>query len=191
MCEEGCIGEGDSDDLYLEAEISSMEVLFCNIIRVKAVSGGRITMPIKKESFERASELGLKIVVLGYDLKVYHVTFEVVVTRLGCPQVLFWVQQRDFIPDLICLPMTGLDLILGLDWLSKNHVLLNCYEKSVYFVAEGSGGPVVVNRYYLNSMTVKCSGCECQGVMLLTTSLSRDEQSLEQISIVCKFPKVF
>ncbi|XP_057734471.1 uncharacterized protein LOC130949880 [Arachis stenosperma] len=223
-----------------------MEVLFRNIIRVKAVSGGRITMPIKKEekkmdeigrvqqpgrvfitsavgaegsetlirgnnkvagkslsalfdsrtthsfiAFERASELGLKIMVLGYDLKVHNVTSEVVVTRLGCPQVLFWVQQHDFVPDLICLPMTGLDLILGLDWLSKNHVLLNCSEKSVYFVPEGSEGPIVVNRYYLNSMTVNYFGCECQGVMLLTTSVSRDEQSLEQIPVVCKFPKVF
>ncbi|XP_052111660.1 uncharacterized protein LOC127743044 [Arachis duranensis] len=80
-------------------------------------------------AFEKANELGLKMVVLGYDLKVYNATHEAMVTRIGCPQVPFRVQQREFVHDLICLPMTGLDLILGLDWLSKNHVLLDCSEK--------------------------------------------------------------
>ncbi|XP_016206279.1 uncharacterized protein LOC107646617 [Arachis ipaensis] len=38
-------------------------------------------------AFEKADELGLKIVVLGYDLKVYNATHEAMVTRLECPQV--------------------------------------------------------------------------------------------------------
>ncbi|XP_016168123.1 uncharacterized protein LOC107610604 [Arachis ipaensis] len=87
--------------------------------------------------------------------------------------------------------MTGLDLILGLDWLSKNHVLLDCSERSIYFMPEGSKGPVLVNSYYLNSMIVNCSGYECQGVMLLTAGVLGDEQSLEQIPVVCEFPEVF
>ncbi|XP_052107544.1 uncharacterized protein LOC127740546 [Arachis duranensis] len=102
-------------------------------------------------AFERASKLGLKIVVLGYNLKVHNATSKAVMTRLGCPQVSFWVQQRDFVHDLICLTMIGLDLIYGLDWLSKNHVLLDCYKKSVYFMPEGLEGPVAVNSYYLKS----------------------------------------
>ncbi|XP_025703544.1 uncharacterized protein [Arachis hypogaea] len=129
--------------------------------------------------FERASELELNIVVLGYDLKIHNATFEAIVTRIGCPQVSFRVQQRDFILDLICLPMIGLDFILGLDWLSKNYVLLNYSEKLVYFMPEGSKGSVVVNSYYLNSMMVNCSGYECHGIMLLTTGVSGDDQSLE------------
>ncbi|XP_072093104.1 transposon Tf2-1 polyprotein isoform X4 [Arachis hypogaea] len=142
-------------------------------------------------AFEKAHELGLRMVVLGYDLKVYNATHEATVTRIGCPQVPFRVQQRKFVHDLICLPMTGLDLILGLDWLSKNHVLLDCSEKSVQFMPEGSEAPVVVNSYYLNSMIVNCSGTECQGIMLLTAGVSGDDQSLEQIPVVCEFPDVF
>ncbi|XP_057740099.1 uncharacterized protein LOC130957247 [Arachis stenosperma] len=130
-------------------------------------------------AFEKADELGLKIVVLDYDLKVYNVTHESMVTRLGCPQVPFRVQQREFVHDLICLPMTCLDLILGLDWLSKNHFILDCFEKSVCFMPEDTEGPVVANSYYLNSMTVNCSGIECQGIMLLTAGVSGDDQSLE------------
>ncbi|XP_015947606.1 uncharacterized protein LOC107472616, partial [Arachis duranensis] len=94
-------------------------------------------------AFEKTHELGLRMVVLGYDLKLYNATHEAMVTRIGCPQVPFRVQQREFVHDLICLPMTGLDLILGLDWLSKNHVCLDCSEKSVQFMPEGSEAPVV------------------------------------------------
>ncbi|XP_016164712.1 uncharacterized protein LOC107607255 [Arachis ipaensis] len=111
-------------------------------------------------AFERANEFGLKIVVLSHDLKVHNATSEAVVTRLGCLQVSFRVQQRDFVHDLICLPMTVRGLILGLDWLSKNHVLLDYSEKSVYFIPEEFEGPIVVNSYYLNSMTVNYSGYE-------------------------------
>ncbi|XP_015950209.2 uncharacterized protein LOC107475076 [Arachis duranensis] len=123
-------------------------------------------------AFEKANELGLRMVVLGYDLKVYNATHEAMVTRIGCPQVSFQVQQREFMHDFICLPMTGVDLILGLDWLSKNHVLLDCSEKSVQFMPEGSKVPVVVNSYYLNSMIVNCSRTECQDIMLLTVGVS-------------------
>ncbi|XP_057745441.1 uncharacterized protein LOC130963328 [Arachis stenosperma] len=129
-------------------------------------------------AFEKANELGLRMVVLGYDLKVYNDTHEAMVTRIGCPQVTFRVQQREFVHDLICLPMIGLDLILGLDWLSKNHILLDCSEKSVQFMPEGSEAPVVANSYYLNSMIVNYSGTECQGIMLLTMGVSVGTWSL-------------
>ncbi|XP_020997319.1 uncharacterized protein LOC110280571 [Arachis duranensis] len=141
--------------------------------------------------FEKANELGLRMVVLGYDLKVHNATHEVMVTRLGCPQVPFQVQQREFVHDLICLLMTDLDLILGLDWLSKNHVLLDYSEKSVQFMPEGSEAPVVVNSYYLNSMIINCSRTECQCIMLLITGVSGDDKSLEQILVVCEFSDVF
>ncbi|XP_057721164.1 uncharacterized protein LOC130935433 [Arachis stenosperma] len=142
-------------------------------------------------AFEKAGDIGLKIVILGYDLKVYNATHEAMVTRLGCPQVPFRIQQPDFVHDLICLPMTGLDLLLGLDWLSKNHVLLDFSAKSMCVMPEDTKGPVVANSYYLNSMMVNCYGAECQGILLLTVGVSGDDQSLEQISVVCEFSEAF
>ncbi|XP_015953373.1 uncharacterized protein LOC107477819 [Arachis duranensis] len=129
--------------------------------------------------FDKASELGLKIVVLGYDLKVYNATHEAMVTRLGCPQVSFRFMQRDFVHNLICLSMIGLDLILGLDWLSENHVLLDCSSKLVIFMPEDTEVPIVLNSYYLNSMMVNCSGTKCQGILLLTAGVLGDDQRLE------------
>ncbi|XP_020997145.1 uncharacterized protein LOC110280438 [Arachis duranensis] len=60
-----------------------------------------------------------------------------------CRQVGFKLEGRDFVHDLICLPMVGLEMILGFDWLSKNRVLL-----------EGENGAVVATGYYLNSIPV-------------------------------------
>ena len=42
---------------------------------------------------------------------------------VGCPME---VAGRKFKLNLICLPMEGLDVILGMDWLSSNHVVIDC-----------------------------------------------------------------
>nr|XP_025625408.1 uncharacterized protein LOC112717650 [Arachis hypogaea] len=130
-----------------------------------------------EEAFEKATELGLKIVVLSYDLKVHNATSEAIVTRLGCPQVSFQVKQSNFVHDLICLPMTGLDLVLGLDWLSKNRLLLNYSERTLHFMSKGSEGPVVAKDFYLNSVIVNWSTCECESVILLAANVLGEKQS--------------
>ncbi|XP_057760445.1 uncharacterized protein LOC130980823 [Arachis stenosperma] len=99
-------------------------------------------------AFEKASELGLKIVVSGYDLKVHNATYEAMIIRLGCPQDAFRFKQHDFFHNLIFLPMIGLDLILELDWLSENHVLLDCSTKIVCFMPEDIEGPVVIETNF-------------------------------------------
>jgi len=35
--------------------------------------------------------------------------------------------------NLICLPLQGLDVILGMDWLSTNRILIDCREKKMLF----------------------------------------------------------
>ncbi|XP_057740068.1 uncharacterized protein LOC130957212 [Arachis stenosperma] len=62
-------------------------------------------------------------------------------------------------------------IILGFDWLSKNQVLLDCFEGSIRFLPEWKGGAVVAEGYYLNSVLVNCGGEECQGYILSQTSV--------------------
>nr|XP_025616960.1 uncharacterized protein LOC112709281 [Arachis hypogaea] len=118
-------------------------------------------------SFAKVEELGLKVSELPFDLHV-HTPHQTVMTRSGCRQVGFKLEGRDFVHDLICLPMVGLQMILGFDWLSKNRVLLDCYERTIQFMPEGENGAVVAVGYYLNSVVVHYSGEECQGYILLT-----------------------
>lgn len=40
---------------------------------------------------------------------------------------------RDFGIDLVCLPLSQLDVILGMGWLGLNRIYINCYSKAVLF----------------------------------------------------------
>jgi len=50
-----------------------------------------------------------------------------------CARCLIEVEGRKYRVNLICLPLEGLDVILGMDWLSTNHILIDCNEKRVVF----------------------------------------------------------
>ncbi|XP_025692775.1 uncharacterized protein [Arachis hypogaea] len=84
-----------------------------------------------------------------------------------------------------------LHMILGFDWLSKNQVLLDCFERTIRFMPEGENGAIVAARYYLNSVMVHCNGEECQGYILLTANASDDTPDLDQIPAVRDFSEVF
>ena len=64
--------------------------------------------------------------MLNYDLIVHTTIFHNALTRRVCQQVPFVIEVRTFIHDLVDLPLCGIDIILGLDWLSNHHVFLDC-----------------------------------------------------------------
>ncbi|XP_016165066.1 uncharacterized protein LOC107607652 [Arachis ipaensis] len=133
--------------------------------------------------FAKVEKLGLKVSELPFDLHV-HIPHQTVMTRSGCRQVGFKLEGRDFVYDLICLPMVRLEMILEFDWFSKNRVLLDCFERTIRFMPKGESGVVIAKGYYLNSVMMHCSGEECQGYILLTANTSGDAQNLDQIPVV-------
>jgi hypothetical protein len=48
-----------------------------------------------------------------------------------CPMVNLKIMEVDFVANLIVLESKGIDVILGMDWLSKHKVLIDCTKKSV------------------------------------------------------------
>ena len=58
-----------------------------------------------------------------------------VTTSLVCLNCLLSIFDRYFSVDLICFLLKDLDVILGMNWLEFNHVHINCYQKSVWFLA--------------------------------------------------------
>jgi len=78
-----------------------------------------------------AKHIGLPISFLDTSMVVSTPTSKFVITHniyLNCP---FYIENRKFLVDLICLPLSQLYVILGTDWLFANEVLLNYAEKSV------------------------------------------------------------
>nr|XP_025621833.1 uncharacterized protein LOC112714425 [Arachis hypogaea] len=141
-------------------------------------------------SFAKVEGLGLKMSEIPFDMHV-HTPHQTVMTRSGCRQIGFKLEGRDFVHDLIYLPMVGLEMILGFDWLSKNRVFLDFFERTIRFMPEGENGAVVATGYYLNSVMVHCSGEGCQGYILLAANALGDAQNLDQIPVVRNFPEVF
>jgi hypothetical protein len=50
-----------------------------------------------------------------------------------CPKVNLKIRGVDFVANHIVLESKGIDVIIGMDWLSKHMVLINCTKKSVKF----------------------------------------------------------
>ncbi|XP_047175073.1 uncharacterized protein LOC124842603 [Vigna umbellata] len=85
---------------------------------------------VSKACVER---LGLILGELHYDLVVSTPTAGLVRTSLLCARCLVEVEGRRFNVNLICLPLQGLEVILGMDWLSINRILIDCGEKKLVF----------------------------------------------------------
>jgi hypothetical protein len=56
--------------------------------------------------------------------------------RQVCPRVNIKIRGVDFIANLIVLDSKGIDVILGMDWLSKHKVLIDYARKSIKFTTE-------------------------------------------------------
>jgi hypothetical protein len=57
-------------------------------------------------------------------------------SRQVCPKVNIKIRGVDFITNLIILESKGIDIILGMDWLSKHNVLIDCARKFVKLTTE-------------------------------------------------------
>nr|KYP33123.1 Gag polyprotein [Cajanus cajan] len=79
------------------------------------------------------SKLKLPVSSLSFELIVETPTGGSVSTSYVCLKCPLSIDGINFMVDLICLPLSQLDVILGMDWLSSNHVLLNCADKSIVF----------------------------------------------------------
>jgi hypothetical protein len=51
--------------------------------------------------------------------------------RQLCPKLNLKIRGLDFVANLIVLKSKGIDIILGIDWLSKHKVLIDCAKKSI------------------------------------------------------------
>ncbi|XP_058784179.1 uncharacterized protein LOC131658949 [Vicia villosa] len=87
-------------------------------------------------STECVCRLGLEITPLPNPMAISSATDDTVEARLICKDCSVSFNGRDFLIDLICLPLKRPDVILGMDWLSLNSVYIGCKEKAIFIPAE-------------------------------------------------------
>ncbi|XP_050919687.1 uncharacterized protein LOC127137256 [Lathyrus oleraceus] len=111
-----------------------------------------------------------------------------VTTTMGCLHCHVTVYDRDFMIDLVCLPLSQLDIILGMNWLTFNHIYINCYNKSVVFpefvVEEDS-------MFISSSQVGKFLKGEEKVFSMLSSLKLEKEEVIGNLQVVCDFPYVF
>jgi hypothetical protein len=55
--------------------------------------------------------------------------------RHVCPKVSILISGIEFLASLVVLESKGIDMILGIDWLSKHNGMINCAKKAVRLIA--------------------------------------------------------
>jgi len=81
-----------------------------------------------------ASKLGLVMSSMNGEMVVETPAKGSVTTSLVCLKCPLSIFGRDFTVDLVCLPLSGMDVILGMNWLEFNYVHINCFSKTVRFL---------------------------------------------------------
>ena len=141
--------------------------------------------------FDCVNRLKLPIFELPYDLSICTpIGKPVRITQvyLRCP---FWINDRVFTANLICLSLFSLELILGMDWLLANHVMLNCSNRPIVFPSTFPSKPLTSMCLYLNSLGVNHCETDSQGYVLFSASAPKSKQRLSEILVVREYPNVF
>ncbi|XP_050897940.1 uncharacterized protein LOC127104837 [Lathyrus oleraceus] len=85
-------------------------------------------------SLDYAKILNLELFVMRGSMVIDTPTMGSVTTSFVCLKCSLNICDKDFEVDLVCLPLSQLDVILGVDWLRANHVYINYFAKVVLFL---------------------------------------------------------
>ena len=96
------------------------------------------------------------------------------------------VEGRRFKVNLVCLPLEGLEVILGMDWLSINRVVLDCGWRRIVF-PETEGMELVTSGEALKEMK---RGSTCFVIVAQEKKMSAEEQ-ISKIPVVDEYADVF
>ncbi|XP_017423592.1 uncharacterized protein LOC108332800 [Vigna angularis] len=102
-----------------------------------------------------------------------------------CPQCPIVVEGHRFEVHLISLPLQGLDVILGIDWLSANHILIDCSKKELIFL-----DPEEAELLSLQQVLKEVKEGSSRFIILTHVEVEKNEQNLD-IPIVNEFSDVF
>ena len=128
--------------------------------------------------------LDLSVSELPYELLVSQPTDNKVLTSTTCLDCPITFNRYTSTIDLICIPMIGLNRILGMNWLSTNHILLDCHNKTIRLPTDRQTlASLVEIANSLVHQVEKCVGSETRGCVLLYSLEAASTPHIEQITV--------
>ncbi|XP_050888793.1 uncharacterized protein LOC127093949 [Lathyrus oleraceus] len=138
-------------------------------------------------SLDCAERLNLELSVMRGSMVIDTPAMGSVTTSSVCLKCPLNICYKDFEVDLLCLPLSQLDVILGMDWLRVNHVYINYFAKVVLFLELEKQGDLFLSTQQVNEFV--CDGAE---VCMLVASLKLSENgTMGEFLVVRDFPKMF
>ncbi|XP_058726068.1 uncharacterized protein LOC131597384 [Vicia villosa] len=131
--------------------------------------------------------LGLVLSSMNGEMVVEVPAKGTVTTSLVCLRCPLSIFGRDFAVDLVCLPLSGLDVILGMNWLEYNYVHINCYNKSVRFSTAEEEEASLVSPKQLRQLLKE----EVKMFSLMATLSMENQAIIDELLVVREFPEVF
>ncbi|KAL5744255.1 hypothetical protein ACOSQ2_027371 [Xanthoceras sorbifolium] len=108
------------------------------------------------------------------------------------------IQEYEFPGDLMELPFHDFDLILGMDWLSRHRVIIDCSLKRVTLRTSNGAEVLMVGdrRDYLSNVISTITALKlirkgCEAYLAHVVDSRKVDFSLQNIPTVCDFPDVF
>lgn len=108
------------------------------------------------------------------------------------------INGRTLLADLIIFDIHGFDIILGMDWLSSNHAIIDCHHKEVIFRPPSEaefkfiGTKVNIVPHIISAVQCKKllqDGCQAYLACLVDTPL--EEKKIEEIPVAQEFSDAF
>ena len=134
--------------------------------------------------------LSMSVVKLPFHLFVSTPGNDPIVTFRACWNCPIVVEGRSSVVNLFCLPLVGLEIILGMDWLSANQVLIDCHRKTIVF---GQATEVQdADLMFLTANQVETSMREGDlGFLMMMCLKEESEQKIEELPVIRDFSEVF
>ncbi|XP_058784256.1 uncharacterized protein LOC131659028 [Vicia villosa] len=143
-------------------------------------------------STECVYRLGLEVTPLPDHMVISSTTDDTLEARLICKDCSVSFNGRDFLIDLICLPLKRLDVILRMDWLSPNSVYVGCKEKAIFIPAEETTSDDAIIKLIEGTINmVNYLFSQERSFLLVLSKEPSVRMELSEIPIVCEFPDVF
>jgi hypothetical protein len=101
-------------------------------------------------SMDCAKRLNLELFVMCGRMVIDTPAMGSVTTSSVCLKCPLNICDKDFEGDLVCLPLSQLDVILGMDWLRANHVCINYFTKVVLFLEPEKEGDLFLSTQQVN-----------------------------------------
>ncbi|XP_050896513.1 uncharacterized protein LOC127103285 [Lathyrus oleraceus] len=140
----------------------------------------------KKAQFR--GKLNLKVSSMIGSMNIDTLTNGLASTLLVCLSYPLTIYGKDFGIDLIFLPLSQLDVILGMNWLEFNRVHIICFDKTMLFHEFEEGEDLM----FMSANQVEKSLKDNARMFMMIASLKDTSQDvIGDLRVVCDFPDVF